>query len=150
MLSIVIPHYNSVSTLVKLLDSIPKKDDIEIIVVDDNSDRDQESLEKLINDQRFRHVSFYKNISKNKGAGACRNIGLQKLQGEWVLFADADDYLLEDFYTTVKKYFNTDNDVVFFTPTSIVLETGDEADRHIVYKNIIENYIKNKDRRAEL
>ena len=36
--SIVIPHYNIPDLLERALNSIPQREDIEIIVVDDNSD----------------------------------------------------------------------------------------------------------------
>lgn len=38
--SIIIPHYNIPDLLQRLLDSIPQREDIEIIVVDDNSSSD--------------------------------------------------------------------------------------------------------------
>ncbi len=49
-LTIIIPHFNTVKTLETLLDSIPEKDDVQIIVVDDKSDqhpRQYLSAEKL-------------------------------------------------------------------------------------------------------
>ena len=36
--SFVIPHHNTPDLLQRLIDSIPQREDIEIIVVDDNSD----------------------------------------------------------------------------------------------------------------
>ena len=39
--SFIIPHKNTPDLLQKCLDSIPRRDDVQIIVVDDNSDADK-------------------------------------------------------------------------------------------------------------
>src|SRR5699024_8659705 len=80
------------------------------------------------------------NNSIKKGAGVCRNIGLNNSSGEWVLFADADDYFVGDFYGKVSKYFSSNYDVVFFRPTSIELDTDEESDRHTIYENLLLNF----------
>jgi glycosyltransferase involved in cell wall biosynthesis len=148
--SIIIPHYNSIESLEKLLLSIPKIDEIEIIVVDDRSNNNLEKHSALMKSNMFSHVIFMDNNTNKKGAGVCRNIGFKRAKGEWVLFADADDILLDNFYETVKQYFKTNNDVIFFTPTSIESQTGDISDRHETYEKIIVNYIQKNDYEAKL
>ncbi|MBN1696634.1 MAG: glycosyltransferase [Spirochaetales bacterium] len=149
-LSIVISHYNTVSTLTTLLDSIPVKDEIEIIVVDDRSDRQAEAYKEIIDNRHYSHVCFCKNETEKKGDGVCKNIGLKKATGDWLLFADSDDFFVENFYSIVHEYLDSDFDVVFFTPTSIFSETGVLADRHIHYKKKIADYLAGKDLEAEL
>src|SRR5699024_3895976 len=133
-LSVIIPHYNAVNSLRKLLFSIPIIKDIEIIVIDDNSNEQLEEYEKLCMDKDFEHDLFLKNQTSNKGAGACRNIGLIYAKGQWILFADSDDYFIEGFFEKLKPYFKTDNDVVFFVSTSIEIDTQQIATRHTRYK----------------
>ena len=140
-LSIIIPYYNSPHTLEKLLHSIPRKDDIEIIVVNDRSDKFTEEYEILKVSDDYSHVRFIENLTSKKGTGTCINIGLSNVTGKWILIAGADDYFLDDFYGKVGKYFETDYDVVFFSPTSVYLETGKIATRHLYYKQLIENYL---------
>jgi glycosyltransferase involved in cell wall biosynthesis len=41
--SFIIPHHNSPKLLERCLNSIPQRDDIEIIVVDDNSDKEKKA-----------------------------------------------------------------------------------------------------------
>lgn len=148
-LTIIVPHYNSTKSLIKLIDSIPVEGDIETIIVDDNSDQSLADLEKFIQNQT-REIKFFKNDSQNKGAGACRNIGLQNASGEWILFADDDDYFVNGFYKTLLKYFDTHNDVVFFTPTSKEYNTNKITERHLPYKTIIDKYIEKHDLDSEL
>ena len=140
-LSIIIPHYNSVNSLIALLNSIPEQEDIQVIVVDDKSNKCAEEYNALKN--KYRHVKFLHNNSDTKGAGVCRNIGLQNAQGKWLLFADADDFFVDGFYDRVTVFFDTQNDIVFFSPTSKDNLTGEESDRHLQYKERIQNYIEN-------
>lgn len=137
--SIIIPHFNSVISLKKLLLSIPRKENIQVIVVDDKSDKDLDAYKQL--KLECSTVMFLDNETEIKSAGTCRNIGLAHAIGKWILFADADDYFVEDFYDIICRYFNLENDVVLFTPTSIEVDTLKLADRHIRYKNYIDQYL---------
>lgn len=136
MLSVIVPHFNSHESLLRLLDSIPSRDDIEVIIVDDRSD--ESSLSVL----RRNGISFFTNEGK-KGAGSCRNLGIRVAKGKYILFADADDYFVSD------AFYNIDNvtskeceyDVVYFSPTSVCSITGEESDRHVMYCSLIEEYL---------
>ena len=141
-LTIIIPHYNTPSLLEKLINSIPELNDIQIIVVDDNSDKEFETFLKVKSIYSNR-VEFYTNNTGIKGAGLCRNIGLDYAKGSWILFADADDYFLAGMYDKVQEYFDSDYDMVFFTPTSVYMDTGKLADRHVSREILIENYLNN-------
>src|SRR5690606_11910673 len=98
---------------------------------------------------RYKHIIFVYNETDKKGAGVCRNIGLEKSTGDWILFADSDDYFVKGFYKTISKYFQSENEVVFFTPTSINVETGKESTRHAFYKERINNFIEKQDIQSE-
>lgn len=141
-LSIIIPHYNSPDTLQKLINSIPILPQIEVIVVDDNSDKYINELKKCIEDNRERNVIFDFVNPPAKGAGAARNKGLSRAKGRWVLFADADDFFVEGLWDILWPYLEKKVDVIFFPPTSIYLTTGKISDRHVHYADLVENYLK--------
>ena len=146
-LSIIIPHFNISDMLETLLASIPHNKEIQIIVVDDKSDLSHlKKIDQLKNKYNF---EFYQN-NKIKSAGSSRNFGLKKALGKWILFADSDDYFLDEFYTLVSRYFDSENDVIFFCPTSVLNDTHKIADRHLHYKNIIEMNLLNKSKKNEL
>ncbi|SKA08761.1 glycosyltransferase family A protein [Selenihalanaerobacter shriftii] len=150
-LSIIIPHYNDSVLLEKLLDSIPSEKDIEVIVVDDNSDKEELKKYKEFKDKdRFSNINFLMNKTNKKGAGVCRNIGLNNASGKWILFADSDDYFIEGFYDVVSKYFCSNIEVVLFPPTSIYIDTNKEANRHINFVEILNSYSNNNNLRDEL
>lgn len=90
-LSIIIACYNCEDTLERCLDSIPKDVGIEIILVNDNSsDQTQTVLEKYIN--RHRNETIISVLNKeNLGAGRARNIGIKKATKTYITFLDSDD-----------------------------------------------------------
>ena len=149
-LTIIIPHYNTPDYLRKLLDTIPASDSIQTIVIDDKSDAELETYKALKQDEAYRRVTFLANTTDKKGAGVCRNIGLENAKGTWVLFADADDFFMGGFYNKVEAFFSGKNDVVFFMPTSQYLETGEDAPRTNPYRKITRDYLNKSNRTNEL
>lgn len=143
-LSIIIPHYNCPQYLRTLLLSIPNIQDIQVIVVDDKSTEYREEYGQLREEFAGRNIAFYDNDGV-KSAGTCRNIGLRKAVGKWLLFADADDYFMDGFYDVAADYMDSDYDIVFFPPTSIVMGTETLSDRHLVMATRVLDYDKNPD-----
>lgn len=143
-LSIIIPHYNCPHYLRTLLLSIPYVPEIQIIVVDDKSTENIEEYKALKEEFSGKNIEFYDN-NEVKSAGTCRNIGLRHAAGNWLLFADSDDYFMAGFYDTVSAYFDSDFDIIYFSPTSIVMETGELSDRHIGLALKVQKYCENPD-----
>lgn len=116
--SIIIPHKNSINLLERCLLSIPQRDDVQIIVVDDNSNIDIKTLKKLIS--QFSCAELI--LTSGGGAGHARNVGLKHIKGNWVLFADADDFFHQNFLLELDKYLETQVDIVFFDTDSCFSE----------------------------
>lgn len=138
--SVIIPHYNSVCYLKKLIRSIPIDDAIQVIVVDDKSQEDISEAESFV---VSRGGLFIHNTTAQKGAGVCRNLGLKEAKGKWLVFADADDYFLDDAFDKMQKYAESDAEIVYFIPTSRYIDSAKEAERHIENKALICNYQQN-------
>lgn len=96
MISIIVPIYNVEQFLHCCIDSILAQTftDWELLLIDDGSpDKSGEICDEYAKkDSRIR--VFHK---ENGGVSSARNLGLDKAQGEWVTFIDADDYILPDF-----------------------------------------------------
>ena len=137
--SIIIPHKNCPDLLQRCLNSIPVVPDIQIIIVDDNSDNDIVDFNNFPGKERINTEIYF--TKEGKGAGYARNIGLERVKGKWVLFADADDYFTEDFYSIISDYKNSENDIVFFSATSIYPETGEKANRHLAIEESVHKCI---------
>lgn len=110
--SIIIPHKNTPGLLRKCLDSIPQRDDIQIIVVDDNSDAEKVDFEHFPG-LGEPHTEVYL-TKEGKGAGYARNVGLEHAKGKWIIFADADDFFMPDLAKSMDEYVDTDWELVFF------------------------------------
>lgn len=140
-LTIIIPHYNSSNKLIRLLKSIPDSfgNIGEVIVVDDYSEK--EHL-KILN-QTVPKLNYPIKVLKNrdeKGAGNCRNIGIDASDSRWLMFADSDDYFIDNFCDNLMQYFNSSWDIVYFRPTSMNEKTKNVGKRHVIYEKLVLNY----------
>lgn len=139
MLSIIIPHYNTPQSLIALLETISDDECPEVIVVDDHSLA--ENLSQILRyiERRKRQcaISLYRNQSKNRGAGAGRNMGLKHAVGKWLLFADADDLFVGNWLELVKRYFDSNFEMVYFVPTSLNAYTNKTSNRHVMYEKLV-------------
>ena len=97
MISVIVPVYNIENYLRKCLDSIINQSykDLQIILIDDGSTDGSGKIcdEYALKDKRVNVIH-----QKNKGAGAAKNAGLEVVAGEYIAFADGDDYLEIDAY----------------------------------------------------
>jgi len=108
--SVIIPHYNSSHLLKRMLEIIPERDDIQVIVVDDKSRPEEvEALQKL----SHKNLEIYLQ-NENKGAGAARNVGLDHVKGKWVSVVDADDVFTNNAFEIFDKYSQSDYEYVCF------------------------------------
>ncbi len=91
--SVLIPVFNTAKTLGACLRSVlsQTRKDIEIVCVDDGSDREtKEELAKwLKRDGRIRAVTF----EKNRGTLVARKRLIEEAQGQYLMFLDSDDTL---------------------------------------------------------
>lgn len=107
--SFIIPHHNNPELLNRCIESIPQREDTQIIVIDDNSKPDKRPNIPR-NDVEIQNID----ATDSKGAGHARNIGMTKATGKWLVFADCDDYFSNDFLQTLDRYRDSDNDVVYY------------------------------------
>ncbi|WP_242131692.1 glycosyltransferase family 2 protein [Aestuariivivens marinum] len=95
LVSIIIPVYNREKIVTETLNSIIDQSykNWECLIIDDRStDNSVEVINAVIHeDQRFK--LFIRPESSLKGANACRNIGLIKATGDYVIFFDSDDLM---------------------------------------------------------
>ena len=135
VISIIIAHFNCVDLLQRLLQSIGLHNDVEVIVVDDKSTQDLNKWAVCKAKYEGSQFWFLENTTKTKGAGVSRNMGLAQARGQWLLFADADDVFVTDWYQVVQKYIHCQADIIYFKPSG-------ESTRHKPYELLVEAYLK--------
>ena len=95
LISVVIPTYNRLPMLTELLDTVFAQEypAVEILVVDDGStDGTQEAMTALAME---RDDFLYLRNERNSGPGFSRKRGMALARGEYIVFADDDDYYTE-------------------------------------------------------
>lgn len=108
LISVVVPVYNvSLELLNRCIESVryQAKNDVEIIIIDDGSEQNNSAqYSKICNEYCGTH--YYKQT--NSGPSVARNLGVEKAQGEYILFLDSDDYItdkcIEQATNTINKY----------------------------------------------
>lgn len=140
--TVIIPHKNIPLLLERLIKSIPMRDDLEIIVVDDHSDaRVVEQLRSL-----EREDSKFILNQECHGAGYARNCALPFAKGKWVLFADSDDFFNPEFNDFLNEYVNSDADIIYFNANSVDTDTYELSNRVDHLHEFIEEYHKDKNK----
>lgn len=98
--SVIIPMYNSQTTIEECLDSLVAqtiRGDIEIIIVDDcSTDSSREIVKKY--ESRYPDNIMLVCLDENAGPGNARNIGIQYATGEYIGFVDSDDAVQPSMY----------------------------------------------------
>ena len=138
LLTVIIPNRNIIDLLQRCLDSLPRRNDIQIIVVDDASEISQEAFAVYRGlDDPVVEVVFSKEA---KGAGHARNVGLSRAKGKWLMFVDSDDFLLPSALSLIDEYADSDSDIVYFNIESRYSDTLLPAWRHEKFQKAFANY----------
>lgn len=100
-LSIAVCVYNQQELILRALQSIPNRNDIEVVIVNDGSNDGTEALifSWIENSHNF-SVKYIKNET-NRGIGYTRNVALQNCTGEYMATLDSDDYFITDKFEKV-------------------------------------------------
>ena len=140
MVSIIIPNYNKFNYIEETINCL-KSQSInlwECIIIDDNStDGSLELIQNLILDD-FRFKIIENKI--NKGACFCRNQGIKAASSEYIIFLDADDYLMNDCLNKriIKLNDNIYSDFLVFPTGTFKKKIGD---CDIIWNNFNGNHL---------
>lgn len=144
--SIIIPHYNTPHLLRRCLLSVPCREDVQIIVIDDHSSEQALiGIKEIEND--FPYVQFIYS-EKNKGGGHARNVGLRHAVGKYLLFLDSDDFYHNSISAFLDDYKHEKCDVVFFNADSVDSSNGKPTNRAKVLNGFVNSYVSGKDSTA--
>lgn len=98
LVSIIVPAYNRGNRIINCLSSLVVQTykNIEIIVVDDGSTDETCDIVNnfIINNSDNKKIYYFK--QNNAGAPTARNFGFSRSQGNFIVFFDSDDLMLEN------------------------------------------------------
>jgi glycosyltransferase len=118
LVSYIIPIYNVSGYIEKSVGSLLEQSysNIEYIFINDCSSDDSEiKLRRIIEDfpERRNKIKVITN-EQNLGSATSRNIGLDTAQGEYVMFADSDDWISMDYVESMVRQIDSGNyDIVY-------------------------------------
>lgn len=127
LISIVIPFHNSESNdrsklMDRLVESVPQRQDIEILLVDDFS-----AVPYTPKDTRAQVIP---QISGRRYAGEARKTGIEAAKGTWIVMADSDDVFTTGFHEICQNLETETADQVLFLSDSS-FEDGAPAERNL-------------------
>lgn len=132
--TIILPHYDSLDTLSRAVSSVPDREDIEVLIIDNSR---EPIADDLFSERRNVSILY---SPYGKGAGAARNVGLKHATGKWLLMLDADDFFTEHAFDKMDKYADSKSDIVFFRTTSCYSDTMQPSNRDRQFNELIEQY----------
>jgi glycosyltransferase involved in cell wall biosynthesis len=118
--SVIIPVYNRAHDLGRAIESVLAQtcQDFEILVVDDGSKDDPESVAESFGDPRIRFIR-----QNNEGGGVARNCGIDAAIGHFVAPLDSDDVFLPHHLAAMKALLEDTQDLVGYA--RVVVDRGD-------------------------
>jgi len=111
--SIIIPTYNRPELLAELLDSLIVQkfnpENFEILIIDNNSENDvKKQIEEFAGKYPQFDLKYFKETQQ--GVPYAWNKGIDKAQGQLLIFVDDDVRFHQDYFTTVEKDFKENLD----------------------------------------
>ncbi|GIW67092.1 MAG: glycosyl transferase family 2 [Candidatus Parcubacteria bacterium] len=112
--SIITPTYNRAYIINKTIESVLRQnfDDWEMIIIDDGStDNTKDIVQKYL--QQSSKIKYLR-LERNSGPNIARNFGVEKAKGDWLIFLDSDDELIDNALEVIHSYIQKLPDVSFF------------------------------------
>lgn len=145
--SVIIPAYNAENFIQRSVRSVLRQtfSDFEIIVVNDGSNDTTYQKVSSISDERLIVID-----KKNEGVSVARNEGIQRAQGEYICFLDADDEFYPNHLSALAEAIEKYKDRAFFSTRFCVsmMDDNEKIDmpavtgKIVYYDNIIEELFR--------
>jgi len=132
MISVIIPSYNSESTIEKCLDSLQNQsygDNYEIILVDSSIDGTPQIVSSQYPNVKFIH------LDEKTDPGTARNIGISKARGDLIAFIDSDCIPTRDWLEKIESAQKSSYSIV-----GGVVHNGNDADDRVAWAGYISEF----------
>ena len=140
--TVIVPHYNMPELLQRALHSIPEREDIQIVVIDDCSPCAND-LKTLVSDLSRPNLKFL-TTGKNRGVGKARNIGLDNAEGKWIICVDSDDLLVSTAFDIFDRYLDSDAESIIFNSKSVMSNDLTKSSQRSPRNKEFEDYLSGR------
>lgn len=145
MISFIIPVYNGEKYIERCLMSIINhtKGNYEIIVIDDGS---LDTTLEIIGKIKDKHLEIKVFSQRNAGVSSARGAGINMASGEWIVFVDADDYVISDITKIIDQIQFDHQDWIIFSKQfhdSYVLDMNRSEDKRCIVTAILNQNMNN-------
>lgn len=112
-ISVIIPVYNAEDFLKRCLDSVINQTytDWEVIAIDDGS---KDNSYKILSEYASKDSRFRVATQENQGPGYTRNKAISTVNGDYIVFLDADDYIDKNYFKELAACIEMNNSDVIF------------------------------------
>lgn len=140
--SIIMGAYNAEKTLEKAIESVVSQKYInwELIIIDDGSNDATFDIGKEYERRDYR-VKLIK--QSNQGVSTARNVGINLAEGEYIVFLDADDFLMSECLNIYKK-------IIIETEPDLIISNNYIQDRYVQHSRKITKKTVNSDEEKAL
>ena len=119
LLSFIVPVYNQKRAYLEQCVAAFQANagaDWEVLLVDDGSSAEEAAFLDFLcaGDDRLRCIH-----QANAGVAAARNNGLREARGTWVTFPDSDDWIADDYVSSIRPLLTDGTDLVLFDITQL-------------------------------
>lgn len=137
LVSVIVPVYNGSEWIKNCLNSVLTQthNNIELIVVDDDSQDGSVDIVKSINDDR---ITILQN-SSNQGIATSRNRGIKESNGEYICFLDQDDIMLPDKIENQVKLFEKSSCNLGVVYGDVIVNDTANGENHILKSKVVPN-----------
>lgn len=125
-ISVIIPTFNSSSTIERLIHSLINQDfkDFEIVFIDDASeDNTIETIKTAVSNKKLSYQILANR--ENKGPGYSRNVGIKHSKGRYIVFIDSDDVVNYNHLSSLYRNMENNNVESVFTK-GVKIDRNDE------------------------
>lgn len=141
--SVIIPTKNNPEQVKRCIDSIPEREDIEILMCDDNSDAEYKTKIRELCEERVNAILLESSFSA--WAGHARNIGMDAAQGQWLIFSDSDDFFDAKFWENINSITDISGaDIIYFNVKGVYSDTLEPASRGARYSKYVDDFCDGK------